>query len=621
VTLAVLLNIKTGDFRIKELFSKYEDTTNDFIKNGCGYVVLPKTDYETDEIKCLVNETYNGFEMVISLLSNERQNKYYYYFNFEFIDKTLFLSSIKKEIYTSNPYYINETDNSQVVFMDSSTEKVEPKINVKDFDINKYLEKLIFNCPFVYASICKSIESNLPLRVIEPWVGKKIISYKENQWDRVIDLSEKVENGIIEYNSLSKEDQELVSKITDVGANEGIETPFVFSNCDADCSYWYFDDIKYSSVENEEKKEIELKGSDDNYYSICDGSISDSCLLSSWITKNDTNEYVKFLKYWYWNDVFFYPDFYPLNIEIYNGNLKNKNLWNEYSRAKNIKLYVNDKPYIILKLDDTSASQSFTLDLIDFSKLSSLKFEILDIYPGSKYKNIAISELYLSKVYDYFNFYDHIVNSYTDVYTLSGNSILIFTLNRGDFFSENKYFIKKIVLPTQDDLNGFSLNDLKGTGDGFDLDVEYGSRYYFNKIFNFKYREQTLFLDSVKIKTFDKNKPEESEISYKKQIIPAIDVKDFDINKYLLDDPEEEHIIYSYLVSRLGKNNFSIDLIKDNFARGSVGDLGKGLGYNAYYIAMKEDNKWNILFEGQDDPSCKTVKENNIPVEIYQQCQ
>jgi hypothetical protein len=56
-------------------------------------------------------------------------------------------------------------------------------------------------------------------------------------------------------------------------------------------------------------------------------------------------------------------------------------------------------------------------------------------------------------------------------------------------------------------------------------------------------------------------------------------------------------------------DDYSIALIKGNFATGGA--------FGARYIAIKKDGKWSILASFQDDPSCKILKENNVPTEIY----
>lgn len=97
-------------------------------------------------------------------------------------------------------------------------------------------------------------------------------------------------------------------------------------------------------------------------------------------------------------------------IIIANGYVKSMKTWKENSRVKKLLMYYNDKPYAILKLEDSCSEQYFvlgdTLGVIDYNlpmynnddKGMSLKFEILEVYKGDKYDDTAISELYFSGV-------------------------------------------------------------------------------------------------------------------------------------------------------------------------------------------------------------------------------
>ncbi len=92
-------------------------------------------------------------------------------------------------------------------------------------------------------------------------------------------------------------------------------------------------------------------------------------------------------------------------IIIVNGYVKSKSAWENNSRVKKLKVYINDKPYAILNLKDVRGSQSFKVEPIgnsdreDWNVLKNkpdwtLKFEILDVYKGLKYDDVAISEIY-----------------------------------------------------------------------------------------------------------------------------------------------------------------------------------------------------------------------------------
>jgi hypothetical protein len=68
-------------------------------------------------------------------------------------------------------------------------------------------------------------------------------------------------------------------------------------------------------------------------------------------------------------------------------------------------VYLDDKPLFILHLQDQRATQTFNIDPIGFSDRENdaarkqlapwkLKFEILDVYKGLKYDDVAISEIF-----------------------------------------------------------------------------------------------------------------------------------------------------------------------------------------------------------------------------------
>ncbi len=91
-------------------------------------------------------------------------------------------------------------------------------------------------------------------------------------------------------------------------------------------------------------------------------------------------------------------------IIVVNGYVKSKTVWENNSRVKKLKLYIDDKPYAILNLQDIRGSQSFKIEPIGndrdekgriITELDwTLKFEILEVYQGLKYDDVVISEIY-----------------------------------------------------------------------------------------------------------------------------------------------------------------------------------------------------------------------------------
>lgn len=84
-------------------------------------------------------------------------------------------------------------------------------------------------------------------------------------------------------------------------------------------------------------------------------------------------------------------------INILNGYVKSNKAWSENTRVKSLKVYYNDRPLCILELQNSRSLQYFGIDdLLEgyTSHISKLRFEILEVYPGTKYKDTVISEIY-----------------------------------------------------------------------------------------------------------------------------------------------------------------------------------------------------------------------------------
>lgn len=91
-----------------------------------------------------------------------------------------------------------------------------------------------------------------------------------------------------------------------------------------------------------------------------------------------------------------------------------------------------------------------------------------------------------------------------------------------------------IELPTQSDFNGFAVNSLKADSKGFALSVEYGSRFYYNKIFHFTYKNNFFCLDKISALSFDKQHPQQIK-KYTKNIGLQDAVKTLFLKNYLTD--------------------------------------------------------------------------------------
>ena len=98
---------------------------------------------------------------------------------------------------------------------------------------------------------------------------------------------------------------------------------------------------------------------------------------------------------------FHFKPFSPRGNEIfvYNGYIKNIDLFYANSRVKAFNLYVNGIYYASLAVADTTAEQSFKIDAmqsLDSNKDMVLTFEIAAIYKGKKFSEVAVSEINFS---------------------------------------------------------------------------------------------------------------------------------------------------------------------------------------------------------------------------------
>lgn len=90
------------------------------------------------------------------------------------------------------------------------------------------------------------------------------------------------------------------------------------------------------------------------------------------------------------------PTLTVTRLDIYNGFSKDSDLYHRYARARHIKYFVDGEPRGILELKDVPGLQSFPIkELRNPEKVMTLTFQILDSYPGTEFKEVAISEIEL----------------------------------------------------------------------------------------------------------------------------------------------------------------------------------------------------------------------------------
>jgi len=78
---------------------------------------------------------------------------------------------------------------------------------------------------------------------------------------------------------------------------------------------------------------------------------------------------------------------------IYNGYQKSPSAWRNNSRVKRLKLYVNEEPYAFIDLTDEMGVQYFDGPRGEPEGDDEFKFEIVDVYEGDKWSDVAISKV------------------------------------------------------------------------------------------------------------------------------------------------------------------------------------------------------------------------------------
>lgn len=84
-------------------------------------------------------------------------------------------------------------------------------------------------------------------------------------------------------------------------------------------------------------------------------------------------------------------------ICIVNGYAKDLKTWEENGRVRTLLMYVENKPYARLELEDTILPQYFALPEDDIKVLNGgmleVRFEIMEVYPGSVYEDTCLTGL------------------------------------------------------------------------------------------------------------------------------------------------------------------------------------------------------------------------------------
>lgn len=190
-----------------------------------------------------------------------------------------------------------------------------------------------------------------------------------------------------------------------------------------------------SKLTKSEKEQLDKCPEDENYWDIlgpdcswyCGGGLETSSASShlkpqgsaNYIAKNAND--LSYKTAWvegvpgYGIGEFLTYDFPPespriTKIIVVNGYVKSEKAWNENSRVKQLKVYLDGKPLALLNLQDTRREQIFSLapplgngnrsnyKALQLKPRWKLKFEITDVYKGQKFDDTAITEIYFDGI-------------------------------------------------------------------------------------------------------------------------------------------------------------------------------------------------------------------------------
>lgn len=155
------------------------------------------------------------------------------------------------------------------------------------------------------------------------------------------------------------------------------------------CSWYCGGSVKSINASSELKENNEINYSPKNAH--------DFNKNTAWVEGNTDFGIGEFIEYCFdFSEMEEYKGDLGINrIILANGYKKNKLTWKNNSRVKQLKVYLNDRPYAILNLLDSFEIQTIEMGEIKFpaNKETILKFEITQVYEGKKYKDTAISLL------------------------------------------------------------------------------------------------------------------------------------------------------------------------------------------------------------------------------------
>lgn len=250
---------------------------------------------------------------------------------------------------------------------------------------------------FIYLILFNYIFSEIP--TLKPNIGYSVDFSEKSQ-----KLFKKIEklHLLSETNNLSKDEKDFLNKYYlkenyFYNPEKNSIWEIVNSSIDSSVVYDFFPYKIFSSSCFDEKK-----------YSI--KNIYDNSFQTAWAEGVEGDGIGEYFEFYLNNNKLKNEDLREsslnniYSIEIFNGYVKSTKTFKENNRVKKLKVYLNNVPWVILELKDSSSKQIFYLGdkYIDVKKLKNqnisnddlvLKFEIMEVYRGTKYQDTCITEV------------------------------------------------------------------------------------------------------------------------------------------------------------------------------------------------------------------------------------
>jgi len=95
------------------------------------------------------------------------------------------------------------------------------------------------------------------------------------------------------------------------------------------------------------------------------------------------------------------------DVIICSGYIRTRKAWEENARIKKMEVSINGQKFTTLHFDDVYAEQTFEVGEIGWKRQEGtspgvepirIRFTILEVYPGTKYEDTAISEIYFNGI-------------------------------------------------------------------------------------------------------------------------------------------------------------------------------------------------------------------------------